>query len=535
MKPPIAKTAARPPAGIAAPELTGLGTTLPDVLLGYQRDLLRATAKSRVVVVEKSRRIGATWGVAADAVLTAGADKGSNGMDVFYVGYNLDMTREFIDTCAMWARAFASAAAEVEEFLFKEQSADGTDRAIQAFRIRFASDFEITALCSRPRSLRGRQGYVIIDEAAFHDDLGELLKAALALLIWGGKVLVISTHDGVDNAFAELVNECRAGKLKYTVLRTTFEDALRDGLFRRVCLKSGQPWSAEGEAKWAAEIRSFYGDAATEELDCIPRQGGGKYLPRTMLDARAVDVPVLRWSLDDAFVDLSEDVRVARVRAYCEEKIAPLLSALSEVDVTRSFLGEDFGRSGDLTVLWPLVRAADLRLHTPFVVELRNVPFRAQEQIVFFILDRLPRFGGAAFDARGNGQYLAEVARQRYGSSLIAEVMLSEGWYREHMPRLKSALEDGFLDVPRDADVVDDFRMLEVVRGVARLGEKSRQTATGQRHGDAAIGAALGVFASTALDVGSLDELLVEGQRVSVGAFAGDPRGSARTIAGWND
>ena len=28
----------------------------------------------------------------------------------------------------------------------------------------------------RPRSLRGKQGYVIVDEAAFHDDLAELLR-----------------------------------------------------------------------------------------------------------------------------------------------------------------------------------------------------------------------------------------------------------------------------------------------------------------------------------------------------------------------
>ena len=33
----------------------------------------------------------------------------------------------------------------------------------------------------------GQQGFVLIDEAAFHDDLGEVLKAAFALLIWGGK------------------------------------------------------------------------------------------------------------------------------------------------------------------------------------------------------------------------------------------------------------------------------------------------------------------------------------------------------------
>ncbi len=143
-------------------------------------------------------------------MLTSGAQKSAGGMDTLYLGYNLDMAREFIDACAMWAqRLRARAASAVEEFLFQEQDEKGADRAIQAFRITFASGFEIVALSSRPRSLRGRQGFVILDEFAFHDDADELLKAAMALLIWGGKVLVISTHNGADNPFNELIEEIR--------------------------------------------------------------------------------------------------------------------------------------------------------------------------------------------------------------------------------------------------------------------------------------------------------------------------------------
>src|SRR3546814_1424375 len=67
-------------------------------------------------------------------------------------------------------------------------------------------------LSSRPRSLRGRQGYVIFDEFAFHDDPEELLKAGMAFIIWGGKVLVISTHNGDENPFNQLINDIRAGK-----------------------------------------------------------------------------------------------------------------------------------------------------------------------------------------------------------------------------------------------------------------------------------------------------------------------------------
>lgn len=494
--------------------MTDLGLLLP-----YQRRLLAATAHDPVVVCEKSRRIGMTWAVAADAVLTAGAARAAGGQDVYYIGYNRDMTREFVDTCAMWAREFLRVAVEAEEFLFRDQGEGEDSRDIQAFRIRFASTFEIVALCSRPRSLRGRQGYVIVDEAAFHDDLAELLKAALALTIWGGRVLIISTHDGAENPFNLLVNDCRAGKLPYGLVRVTFAEAISEGLYRRVCAKLGRAWSAAGEVEWSDEIRRMYGDAAGEELDCIPRHSSGRYLNAVLIEARLADVPVVRWSLPDTFVDAPEDVRVRMVREWCEATLAPLLA---QIKGSRSFLGQDFGRSGDLSVSWPVVEGQDLRRRTPFVLELRNVPFRAQEQIVFFIIDRLPGFAGGAFDARGNGQYLAEVARQRYGAERIAEVMLSEGWYREHMPPMKAALEDGTQDVPRDKDVVDDLRSLEVVKGVARAPERATQGSTGQRHADAAIALVLVTFAARTLEGGPVDVAANGDAYESLDAYAGD-------------
>lgn len=133
----------------------------------------------------------------------------------------------------MWARAYNLAADEMEEGIWE----DG-DKEIKTYIIRFPnSGFRIEALTSRPSNLRGRQGRVILDEAAFHEDLDELLKSAMALLIWGGCVRVISTHDGEDNPFNELIKEIRAGKRKGYVFRSTFKEAVDQGLYQRVCLK----------------------------------------------------------------------------------------------------------------------------------------------------------------------------------------------------------------------------------------------------------------------------------------------------------
>lgn len=472
------------------------------ILLPYQQRLLETIDREEVVVYEKSRRIGATWALGADSVMRAASAR-PRGSSVYYIGYNLDMAREFVDVCADWARAFSVAASEVHEVLF-DDSDDTGERHIKALRIGpFASGFEIIALSSRPRSLRGRQGFVILDEAAFHDELEEMLKAAMALLIWGGKVLIISTHNGVDNAFNRLIEECRSDRPNtrdYTVLRTTFDEAIADGLCKRVAETKGDAWSPEYEAAYVTKIRSLYGDAATEELDVIPRNAGGKYLTRQLLEARTVDVPVLRWSCDDAFVDLGDAERWRLCQEWLDANLKPLLDAIDPVGV-RSYFGQDFGRSGDLSVVWPLLVQANLDRKTPFTIELRNVPFRQQEQILFYLADRLPRLSGGALDARGNGQSLAEFARQRYGPDCIVEVMFTVNWYREHMPPMKTALEDATLDIPRDSQTLDDFRTIEIVNGVPRVTERT-SSKDGKRHGDSAIACVLAHFASRTLDAG---------------------------------
>ncbi len=464
----------------------------PRPLLAYQARLLTTVSASAVTVYEKSRRTGVTWAAASLAVATSGAEKSAGGMDTLYVGYNLDMAREFIDACAGWARRIHIALASIDEFLFDD---GGPDRQIKAFRITFPSGFDIVALASRPRSLRGRQGLVIIDEAAFHDDFKGLLEAALALLMWGGKVLVISTHFGRDNRFNVLVNDIRAGRKPYALLRTDFDDALRDGLFERVCAAKGEVWSPEAEADYRDMIVANYGEAAEEELYCVPAEGEGAWLPATLIEARQdATAPVLRWEQPKSFVDLSAHLREAAARDFCEQRLLPALARLDRGDLHA--LGGDFGRIHDLSVFWPLATKKNMRRETPFVVELRNIPFEQQRFVLHFMLDRLPRLSAVALDAGGNGAWLAEVTAQRYGA-LVAQVKFSTEWYRQHMPPLKAAFEDAMITIPADRDQYEDLRLVRLIKGVAMVPPRRTKGADGgKRHGDAAIALALANAAS---------------------------------------
>lgn len=453
----------------------------PYAFLGYQQRWAADT--SPVKVMEKSRRIGLSWSEAADDSLFAAETGGS---DVWYIGYNKEMAEEFIGDCADWVKKYQLAAGAVEEVILTDE-----DKDILTFRIKFASGHKIVALSSRPSNLRGKAGRVVIDEAAFHDDLKELIKAAMALLMWGGQVRIISTHNGDANPFNELVNDIRAGRTPYSLHRVTLDDALADGLYQRICLTLGREWTPEAEGKWRQDLLDFYGDAGQEELFCVPSQGAGTYLTRALIEGCMSDqIPVIRYEQTDEFSEKDDAWRYSVVQDWLEDEIGPLLTGLDPNRQT--VFGEDFARSGDLSIMLPAQETQAASWRTLFSLELRNMPFRQQEQICFFIIDRLPKFHHGSFDARGNGQYLSEVAMQRYGPLKISQVMLSETWYRENMPKYKAAFEDKSWLLPRDADVIEDHRAFKIVKGVAKLPETKN---TGQdkkkRHGDSGIAGAM--------------------------------------------
>lgn len=462
----------------------------PPALLPYQQKWVADT--SPLKLGEKSRRIGLTWAEASDDVLIASQADGSN---VFYIGPTQDMALEFIEACAMWARAYHYAASEIEEGIFLD---DG-DKSIKTYKIDFpGSGKRIVALSSRPANLRGKQGVIVIDEAAFHPDLKGLIKAAMAMLLWGDRVRIMSTHAGADNQFNELIQEIRAEKRKGSVHRITFRDAVEQGIFRRVCLRRGLAWTPEIEAQWVMDAYAYYADDAPEELDVVPSQGGGAFLTMALIEARmSASTPIVRGKWQSEFGVQPDYARHAEVEEWCEEHLAPHLAAL-DGELRHSF-GEDFGRVSDLTSIDVTAEGKDLVSRVVLHVELSNCPFRQQEQILFYIADRLPRFKCGALDATGNGAALAEYAANRYGALRIEQVKLNDQFYLENMAKFKAALQDETLrDLPRDREIRDDLRSLRVIDGIPKLPKAKTQRADGEklsRHGDAAISLFLAHYA----------------------------------------
>lgn len=462
-----------------------------ELLLGYQKRWIQDD--SVLKIAEKSRRTGLTFAEAADSSLTAGTSKSDGGSNVFYVGSNKEMAREFIDAVALWAKMFNKAAGEVQEVVLNDE-----DKDILTFVIYFESGFKVQALSSNPSNLRGMQGTVIIDEAAFHERLAEVLKAALALTMWGAKVRLISTHNGVANLFNQLIQDSRAGKKRYSIHTITLDDACAEGLYQRICQIQKIEWSQEKEDEWKANLLKDTAteDDALEEYYCVPKASSGQYVPVVLIDAAMVKgAPCLEIEAPKGFMEWPESARNMFVEHWCLTQLQP---EIDKLDANHRFsFGEDFARRGDLSDFVPLGERRDLTKYVPFYIELRNMTYDAQRQVMFYLLDRLPRKRGMAFDATGNGGYLAEAAALRYGTDMVEQVSLNDPWYREWMPKLKAEFESQNIELPRNEDVKGDLCHIQVINGIPKIDKGKTKGQDGkQRHGDFAVALAMAIRAS---------------------------------------
>lgn len=526
----------------------GFNPLADGILMKHQVQWLSLQAS--IKICPKGRRTGITFATALDKTIKAAARKSAGGDNVFYIGDTKEKGLEFIGYCAKFARVIAQAQSQgvssIEEFLFEDQDERGNSRQITSYRIRFSSGFQIVALSSRPANIRGLQGVVVIDEAAFHPDVQGVLDAATALLIWGGSIEIISSHNGKKNPFNQMVLDMESGRYgdDVAVFRVTFDDAVANGLYERAQLMQGLPATPDDKRKWYAKIRNGYGvrkAAMREELDCIPRDGSGVCIPGVWIDEAMTEPrPILRLALGDEFAAK----RPAEREAWCEEWIARNLKPLlAKLDPARQHVfGQDFARHRHFSTIAPMEIGQTLRRTMPFGVEMHRVPTRQQEQILWALIRGLPRFGGGAMDATGPGQTLAEYTGDHFGAS-IHQVTLSRGWYGLWMPKLIQGFEDRMIDLPAEATLADDIRSIVEIDGIAMVVKAEAKDAKDPdlfRHGDFAIALAMGWFAS--LNLSALIDFQSSGRHSSstitdnfTGTRAGITDDGFGTVGGRND
>jgi phage FluMu gp28-like protein len=436
----------------------------------------------------------------------------------------------------MWAVMLETAAKALGSHILPP----GDAQALQTSVHRFASGFGIHMLSRQPRRLHGKEGYAILDEAALSEDPEGFMEAVAAFLTWGrGKVAVISTESGgTECGFHKWRRAIENGQpdfADWSLHKTTIHDAVREGLHERVSLKEGWPYPikitmlggnvdpmdpkrllppmdrerarAVLAGPWLAKLKRANRHHWDSQFLCLPVGAGDVFFNRSTVEANMVETaPVLRFEAPAGLVDQPEAVGHALIDAFITAEVLPQLARL---DKTRQHaLGGDYGRTGDITAIAPIVSRLDGPV-VPFMVELRNTPNDLQVRVYRTLIEGLPRFGKALIDAGGVGSGVAETLRAAFGT-MILPVNIGVGkfrppakrpersvFYSEILPPLKAAWQDRALPIPADTDVLDDIMGAVMVDGMPRVPTTRTKAASDgkQRHCDALVALALAYHA----------------------------------------
>ena len=489
-------------AAAAERTMAALDERLRPVLLPYQARMWRD--RRQVVITEKARRTGGSWTLAGKAAEHAANDLGN----VWYQSYDLDMTEMWIEKCAAWARRLHRAQIVAASLRKRRQTdhgvvipltlPDGSEIRATKFTIRFGNGRRVEALSSAARALRSKGDpgdLLIFDEAAFvgpglspekrEAHWNAVLQAMMAIPLWGGRIEMISTHNGDMSGFNQLVEATKRGETGYGLRRVDLDRAIRDGLARviyeeRSRLDPEGDWVYRGEesdvafrASAYAPYRALPAEAAAEELGCIPQASMGRYFERWLVDACMAPAPIRAWRAD---ARKAEGARHAALRAWLRREVGPLLERLDPDD--QHVFGFDFGRERNPSVL--AVVALGRPMATRFLVEMRGTPHSDQQMAIKWIASKLPRFRGGRLDATGIGDAVAEAVAEKFGN--VHKEKLTRTWWSEEAPRYKGLLEDRAIRIPRSDDVMADHRAVERMGGVPGLPDGSSD-----RHGDSVV------------------------------------------------
>ncbi|MCB9902527.1 MAG: hypothetical protein H6826_14375 [Planctomycetes bacterium] len=457
------------------------------IMLPYQAAWIED--QSRLKIWEKSRRIGADW---CEAFWVAYSRlSGKRRLDYLYSSRDQDAAREFMEYIAVWLRVWR---AGVEILTDEVRGDDGVD--IRVYRIDFAADehgpaCKVLAMSSSPNAVRSRGGDVTISEYAFAERPGELWKAAKPAIQRGGRLAIISTHNGEGNDFNRKLQgamriargEKKPFDIPFNVHRTTIDDAIADGLVERINLCTGESLTRE---QWRQREYDECGDARVwdEEYLCRPSDEDSSLLPFELLRPC-----------------------VTQRTAATTDSVEALLADVQELGsgCEALYAGMDVARVHDRFVLWVNARFgavlrtvgllvwqgrdfADMRAAAEALMRFEGVTRDADgRHLGRFRVRRL------CVDATGMGMPVAEHLVNRFRRRVEA-VTFTAASKEELALGLLGRVQEKTVELPDDAEVLGDLnsvRRQHTAAGNVRY--QGERTAAG--HADRFWGCALAVHA----------------------------------------
>ncbi len=408
---------------------------------------------SQIKLYEKSRRIGLTFVQAFEDVYDAGV---LGLYNVWFSSNNETNAREYIDYCKKYAKALNAVFQLNEATLIDDNDA-------LTFVLNFKNGKKITGLSSSPNQLHGKGGKIVLDEFARRDNEMEVWEAASpAALVWGYPIRIISTHRGKGSVFYSFIKRLERGELKWKHYKTTFVDAVRQGLAEKSLRKK---CTREEEDAYIEKIRASVGDDSiwAQQFMCEPCDENETFVNYTLLE------------------------KAASAELYTSDQL---------INCKALYGGLDIGRFKDLSLLWLDEEVNPGFFITRYILAIQGTDFPKQEAIIGEFLSKLPNLRRLCIDRTGMGIGITDHLQARYGAARVEGVNFTAVVKESMAFRMKKCLEDGSFLIPPDRSIMDDFQLIKqsvTVSGNIRL-QADRKDGS---HADYFWGAALSLEAGS--------------------------------------
>jgi phage FluMu gp28-like protein len=381
--------------------------------------------ENQFIIYEKSRRIGITFAAAYKATRDI-AKRNVKGNKVWFSSADLTVSEEFIDYVQYFARYIGAAAEYLGEILIDKEG-DMTARCVHFKRY----GGEINAVSSNPKNIRGKTGDFYGDEFAHHETQEKMFTAAKPLSLRGARTILVSTHNGEESYFNQLINEIKKGT-EGTMKRwhryvTTIDDAIKEGILDQIL---GHKASKEEVATWLEDAFSgMTQEGIDEEYKCVPRAGGTNHL----LTYELINAVERDNILNELLADVQGDL----------------------------YVGIDVGRKKNFTVIWVDEKLGEV-LYSRKVVALKNTQYRDQKKILYDVLSH-KNMRRCCIDATGIGNNLAEDAQLDYGELRVEPVIFTNKVKEDLASHMYVMIEGKRTLIPREKRIREDFYSVRAV------------------------------------------------------------------------
>lgn len=192
------------------------GGFVPFKLFPRQKEIISAYEAHRFNLVTKPRQAGISTTTQAYMAIKAAFCDPDNPETILVIANKLKLAQKFV-------RGIKDYLNQVPRWVWGQEYYDDDDKDIfisnSKIEIELPNGTQIIAVATSEDALRGyTPTYLVFDEAAFIDNGAAVYAAAMSSCATGGRVMLISTPNGMDPLYYKTYEQSKTGKNNYNII-----------------------------------------------------------------------------------------------------------------------------------------------------------------------------------------------------------------------------------------------------------------------------------------------------------------------------